>query len=69
MEKEENKKTLVLKDHFIFDLIKDIEEMMYDEPKCDFEHHYNITIGKVVENIKTFYDENPEENIIIEEKD
>lgn len=67
MEKEN--KTLVPKDNFIFSLIKDIEEMTYDKPKCDFEHHYNIAIEKVVENIKTFYDKNPEEDIIIEPKD
>jgi len=68
MNKKENKKTLVPKDNFIFALIRDIEEMMYKEPKCDFEHHWNITLEKVIENIKTFYDENPKENVIIEDK-
>lgn len=63
-----NQINIVEKDKFIVSLIKECEEMMYENPKCDFEHHWNLTIEKVVENIKTFYDNNPEENVEVEVK-
>ena len=36
------------------EVIKEIEEMMFEEPKCDFEHIYNMTLEKVIINVETF---------------
>ena len=66
MENEKKEINLVNKDEFIFSLIQDIEEMFYMEPKTDLEHHHNTAIGKVIENIETFYDNNPADDIILE---
>ncbi|KKK53189.1 hypothetical protein LCGC14_3097280 [marine sediment metagenome] len=35
------------------DIIQEMEDLMYKEPKCDFEHIWNCTIDKCTEIIET----------------
>lgn len=42
----ENKKTNELRDNLIEKIGDEILELMYKEPKCDFEHTWNCAIDK-----------------------
>jgi len=44
----------VNKEEYTKTICEELATMMYDEPCCDYEHHVNITIMDVIENIKTF---------------
>ena len=35
------------------DILKEMEELMYSKPKCDFEHIWNSAIDKAMEIVET----------------
>lgn len=34
--------------------VKELEELMYSKPKCDFEHTWNCALDKAIELVESF---------------